>query len=126
MTREIQDYVRDKAKSGRIAYQHCGGCGTDQYFARPFCHACGLSTPEFRTSAGEGRVAAVTVLHRAPTPELRDALPYAIALVDLDDGFRVMGRVAADICTGDTITVAPSTADSSDLIHFVRKKKENE
>jgi uncharacterized OB-fold protein len=42
---------------------------------------------EWRVSAGLGTVYATTVNHP------RDAAPYNVALIDLDEGFRMMSRV---------------------------------
>jgi uncharacterized OB-fold protein len=41
----------------------------------------------WRVSAGLGAVHATTVVHR------RDEEPYNVALIDLDEGFRMMSRV---------------------------------
>jgi uncharacterized OB-fold protein len=38
-------------------------------------------------------VHAVTVVHRAPSAAFRVDVPYAIALVDLDEGFRMLANV---------------------------------
>lgn len=73
-------------------YQHCTACGHDQYFSRPFCAACGDGTVETREAAGTGIIAAATMLHRPPSKELADQVPYEIVLVDLDEGLRVMAR----------------------------------
>jgi hypothetical protein len=56
---------------------------------------------EWRISAGSGTVYSVTWLHP------RDAEPYNVALIDLDEGFRMMSRVEGDEVTiGQRVTVA--------------------
>ena len=42
----------------------------------------------------------MTVLHRAPAPAWKDRLPYAIALVDLDEGLRVMAHADPTLAVG--------------------------
>lgn len=46
--------------------------------------------PRWDISAGKGRVYSVTLVHQ------RNEDPYALAMIDLDEGFRMMSRVDAD------------------------------
>jgi uncharacterized OB-fold protein len=48
-------------------------------------------------------VHAITLVTRAPTEELRAYVPYAIALVDADEGFRLMAHAAQDLRIGDRV-----------------------
>lgn len=100
--KDLIDHMRAGAADGQLMVQRCGACGAAQAFARPFCARCGGAVA-WEVCAGRGRVAAVTVLHRAPTPEYRARAPYAIALVDLAEGPRVMGHAALDLAVGDPV-----------------------
>ena len=75
-----------------IAYQRCPACEAVWYFHRTFCPHCGDPSPETLQSAGRGTVHAVTLVTRAPSDELRPHAPYLIALVDADEGFRLMAH----------------------------------
>jgi len=86
-----------------IAYQACAGCGAAWYFQRTFCPHCGRAHPDERQACGEGTVHAVTVVARAPTEELRAHAPYAIVLVDADEGFRMMAHGASDLRIGERV-----------------------
>jgi uncharacterized protein len=97
----IETHVADVFAAGRIPYQHCPGCGRNQAIARPFCAGCLRPDPEWRAASGTGRVVACTVMHRAPTPEWKSRLPYAIALVDLSEGLRVMALADPALRAGD-------------------------
>jgi uncharacterized OB-fold protein len=57
------------------------------------CHEHAL---EWAPASGEGRIHSFTIVHRAPTEAFRARVPYAIALVDLAEGFRMMMNVEAD------------------------------
>jgi len=46
-------------------------------------------------------------MHRAPTAEWKARLPYAIALVDLLDGPRVMALADPALTTGDRVALKP-------------------
>ncbi|HXV09082.1 MAG TPA: OB-fold domain-containing protein [Burkholderiales bacterium] len=86
-----------------IAYQACVGCGAVWYFRRTFCPRCGRASPEDRAAGGAGTVHAVTLVARAPSEELRAHAPYAIVLVDTDEGFRMMAHGDVDLRIGDRV-----------------------
>lgn len=78
--------------SRRLRYQRCGGCGHTWYFRRDFCPACGQGEPATLEALGAGTLYASTLVHRAPSDEFRALAPYSIVLVDMREGFRVMGH----------------------------------
>ncbi len=96
----IKDWTRG---TEGIAYQACAGCGGVWYFHRTFCPSCGRPDPQERQASGAGAVHAVTLVTRAPTEELRACVPYAIALVDADEGFRLMAHAGQDVRIGDRV-----------------------
>lgn len=83
----------DGCSQGELRYQACTACGAVQLIPRSLCAQCHGSALAWRRSAGLGRILSHTTVHRAPTPAFRDDAPYAIALVDLDEGFRLMVNV---------------------------------
>lgn len=105
--RAIAAHVAQAAAQGQIVYQQCPACGHAQAQARPFCHACLRPDPDWRLAAGGGLVVALTVQHRAPTEDWQARVPYAIALVDLDEGPRVMALASDDVSTGDRVVLRP-------------------
>ncbi|MEK7714977.1 MAG: OB-fold domain-containing protein, partial [candidate division NC10 bacterium] len=80
-------------REGVLSYQYCLACRRPQFYPRTLCVGCGGGSLEWRASRGLGTVHAVTVVHRPPTAAFRAEVPYAIALVDLDEGFL---RLAAE------------------------------
>ena len=96
--------VADWTRGGEgLAYQACSACGSRWYFHRTFCPRCGQAPPEDRAAAGGGTVHAVTLVARAPSEALRAHAPYAIVLVDADEGFRVMAHGAQGLRIGDRV-----------------------
>lgn len=75
---------------GVLLHQRCLECGHAQFPPRSFCVRCRSRAPEWRASEGTGTLYSYTVVHRAPTPAFKEDVPYVIALVDFDDGFRMM------------------------------------
>lgn len=74
-------------ESGVLGFQRCAGCGTAVFYPRVVCPVCGGADPAWETSSGRGVVYAATAVYR------RDADPYNVVLVDLEEGFRMMSRV---------------------------------
>lgn len=77
----------------RLTIQRCGACGAAQFYPRNRCVACGSGDLSLQDAAGTGTVFTFTVNHRAPTEAFAAEAPYVIALVDLDEGPRMMMNV---------------------------------
>ena len=82
---------------GRLLYQACARCGQVQVIPRSLCSACQCSELEWKQSAGTGTVLTHTTVHRAPTLAFKEMVPYVIAIVDMDEGFRLMVNVRPEI-----------------------------
>ncbi len=104
-----------------IVYRSCGACRHIWYFRRPFCPSCGASEPETHRSNGTGAVYSVTVVLRAATPETKLYAPYAMLLVDLAEGFRMMAHGDKDLAIGDRV-IAQFRPFANDVLapYFVR------
>jgi hypothetical protein len=79
---------------GVLRYQRCAQCGTVQRIPRSLCAHCHATALTWHDAAGFGRVLSHTTVHRAPSAAFREEVPYAIALIDMDEGFRLMTNVA--------------------------------
>lgn len=94
------------ATEGELRYRKCGACDAAIFYPRSICPACGAPDPDWAVSAGAGTVYACSTVHRAP-PAFADKAPYTVLLVDLDEGFRMMGGLVGDgdVAIGDRVTV---------------------
>ena len=72
---------------GELAYQWSAEANRAVFYPRVICPYTGSDRLEWRVSAGLGTVYATSVTHP------RDGTPYNVALIDLDEGFRLMSRV---------------------------------
>jgi len=72
---------------GQLAYQWSSAAGRAVFYPRLLCPSTGSDQLEWRVSKGLGTVYSTTVVH---PPE---GAPYTVALVDCDEGFRLMSRV---------------------------------
>ncbi|HET7273213.1 MAG TPA: OB-fold domain-containing protein [Rubrobacter sp.] len=81
------EVYRRYLESGELGFQRCAGCGAAVFYPRVICPVCGGADLAWEASSGRGTVYATTAVYR------RDADPYNIVLVDLEEGFRMMSRV---------------------------------
>jgi len=116
----------DGCRQGELLYQLCRGCGRVQFYPRALCAGCGATSLEWRRSRGEGTIHTVTVVYRAPSPAFRGDVPYAIALVDLDEGYRMMANVLGpdpeSLMIGDRVRVVFETRGDLVLPQFERSR----
>lgn len=87
-----------------IEIQSCPACAKTWYLPRQLCPGCGHATPETRPASGAGTVWSVTRVERAPDETFRAIAPYLIALVDLEEGPRVMAHLSAPAPIGAAVT----------------------
>ncbi len=103
-----------------IVYQRCAPCGHLWYFMRGFCPNCGARDPEKIKASGKGQVCAATLVHRAPSEELRHRAPYLIVMVDADEGFRLMAHGEPSLAIGDRVQVRFTEFGSRLVPYFER------
>jgi uncharacterized OB-fold protein len=88
---------------GRLLLRHCDDCDTVIWYPRPFCPACGGFNTSWIEASGRGKVYAFTIVHRNGMPGWREALPYVVAYVELDEGPRVLTNVVG--CVPDDVRI---------------------
>jgi len=96
-TAETAHYWR-AALHGRLEIQHCRDCARHQFYPRPFCTRCLSDQIEWVQASGRGRIYTYTVCHVAGHPAFEARVPYAIGMVELDEGVRMLaGIVDSDL-----------------------------
>lgn len=70
----------------------CRGCGALDAGPRLLCPRCHGRELEPHPVEGRGVLLSWTIIRRAPA-KLKDRVPYAVCVVDLDGGVRVTGRL---------------------------------
>jgi uncharacterized protein len=79
------------AAAGRLHFQRCGACATWRHPPRYLCAVCGSGEWSWQPSTSRGRVFTWTVTHRPIDPAFEP--PYAIVVVETDEGVRVVGNL---------------------------------
>jgi uncharacterized OB-fold protein len=90
---EVSAPYWDAAREGRLLLQRCTACGRHQFYPRGHCAGCFADAPEWVEAAGTGRLHTFTVVHRTAAAGFRDEVPYAFAIVELDEGPRMTANV---------------------------------
>ena len=82
----------EAAADGRLLFQHCAVCGHKQFYPRGLCTSCG-GTPEWSEASGRGSVHTFTVVRQYGAEPYKSELPYVVAVIELEEGVRMMGNV---------------------------------
>lgn len=88
-----------------LVIQQCADCGAHQFYPRPFCLACGSKVLDWSEAKGTGTVYSLSEVHMSPAPELET--PYVVAIVELDEGPRLMTNIVNGRCgIGDRVRLS--------------------
>jgi uncharacterized protein len=93
------------AAEGRFMVQRCAACGSRQFYPRALCIECG-GEPDWEVMSGWGKVHTFTVIRQNGSAPFRDELPYVVAIVELDEGPRMMGNVTG--CPVEDVVIGMS------------------
>ena len=83
-------------KDGKVVVQACTKCGYLRWPPGPLCNECLSSDSEWKEISPSGTLWSYAVYHRAMNPRFKDQIPYTVALVELDDGPRMYGRLVGE------------------------------
>ncbi|MFN8545090.1 MAG: OB-fold domain-containing protein [Candidatus Binatia bacterium] len=76
-----------------LLVQECAQCRTLTFPPQPMCPACRSLERGWRKSSGTGRIYSWVVVRRPSHPYFADKVPYAVVLVEMAEGFRVVGAI---------------------------------
>ena len=83
----------EASRERRFTLPWCTDCEQPFWYPRSRCPRCLGDGIEWREASGQGTVYALSVQHLPATPEMKDRVPYIVALIDLDEGPRMMSNV---------------------------------
>ena len=83
----------DAAREQRLVVQHCATCRRWIWQPRPLCPSCHTPDPPWEEVSGAGRVLSWTVVHPPVLRAWANDVPFAVLLVELDEGVRMVGRL---------------------------------
>ena len=94
---------------GRLLLARCDGCGVTIWYPRGICPQCHATATSWYEGSGRGRIYSFTVVRRGEGP-YREAAPYVLAYVELDEGPRVMTNI---------VEADPSTLEIDQAVEVV-------
>jgi uncharacterized OB-fold protein len=99
----------DATRERRLVLQWCTSCDRPVHYPRHLCPSCLGDALTWHEASGRATVYAVTVEHRPQQPGLAAMAPLAVALVDLEEGVRlltnVVGTAPEDVAVGMAVRV---------------------
>ena len=81
------------AMQHKLLIQRCLDCGSRHTFPQTYCRGCLSGNMEWVEASGRGRIYSYTVTHRPPSPVFEKDIPYTLALVELEEGVRLMSQI---------------------------------
>lgn len=97
------------AQEGRLLITRCGDCGKATYYPRPFCPSCWSEQIAWEQASGRATLYTYSVVHQNDLPPFPERVPYVAAVVDLEEGPRMMTNVVEcpleDLRVGMPLTV---------------------
>ena len=84
-----------------LRIQRCTMCGRLRHPPRPVCPSCRSLEHDYVVASGRGVVYSFVVHHRPEVPDREH--PFAVVLVQLDEGTRIVGNVID--CPPDQVTI---------------------
>ena len=95
----------------RLLIQRCRDCGKHQFYPRPICLACEATSLEWVEARGTATIYSMTTVRVPVTEGLTP--PYVLALVDLDEGPRLLTNIdGEDARIGDRVVLSWRERDS--------------
>jgi len=105
----------DKLADGRFEIQRCAACGKHVFYPRVLCPHCGSDRLGWVAPSGRGTVYSTTIVRRKPA----DGGDYNIVLVDLEEGVRLLSRVAGIAPEQVKIGMAVRARIADNLVEFI-------
>jgi len=84
-------------KTNKLLLQNCIDCGHIQYYQQAICRLCQSKNLEHLQASGRGTIHSYSVVYRAPSAAFKEDVPYAVLLVDLEEGPRMISKLVGNM-----------------------------
>ena len=113
----------DNLTRGEFKIQQCNDCGQHVFYPRQLCHHCGSSDLKWVAISGKGIVYSTSVVRRKP----ERGGDYNVALIDLEEGPRMMSRVIdlepEEVTIGMSVSAHVGMIDDDPAVVFYNKEQ---
>ncbi|MBI4497004.1 MAG: Zn-ribbon domain-containing OB-fold protein [Chloroflexi bacterium] len=103
--REFTKPFWDAAKRHELVLPRCKQCAMYHFYPRETCPNCFSLDIEWVPASGRGRVYAFTIVHQAAHPAFQEETPYVHAVIQLDEGVRMISNVVGCAPTPEEVKV---------------------
>lgn len=83
----------DGARAHRLMIPRCNACGRAWFPPSALCAHCLSDDTRWEEACGRGTVFSFVVVHRVYHPFFADRVPYVVAVVELEEGPRLLSNV---------------------------------
>lgn len=115
------------AAEHRLTIQRCGGCKSHVFYPRRICPHCWSSNLDWVEVSGRANVASFVGAYKPGHPAFIEDAPYVIALVDLEEGPRMLTNIIdaspEDDLIGRAVTVVYEEQAGATLPRFCLHEK---
>jgi uncharacterized OB-fold protein len=94
------------AGRGELVLQRCRTCQVVQHRPRGLCVSCLSDDIEHFVASGRGEVYTYSVVHQNQMSNFRNALPYVVAYVQLEEGPQLLTNIVG--CEPDSVSIGMS------------------
>ncbi|MBM4266028.1 MAG: Zn-ribbon domain-containing OB-fold protein [Deltaproteobacteria bacterium] len=102
ITPELEPFFA-AARNHELVVQRCRSCGQLRFPAREVCPKCWSTEREWTPVSGRGEVFSFYWMHQKYHPAFADELPYAVVVVQLEEGPRMATNVLG--CSHDELRI---------------------
>ncbi|WP_406861518.1 OB-fold domain-containing protein [Streptomyces sp. HUAS MG47] len=110
----------DAAVDGKLLLRRCAACAEAHHYPREFCPFCWSDDVAWEAASGRATLYTWSVVHRNDLPPFGERVPYVAAVVDLDEGPRMMTEVVDcpedELRIGRALRVAFREADDGSAV----------
>jgi uncharacterized OB-fold protein len=83
----------EASKKHKYLIQTCNDCNAKIFYPRRSCPECWSSNLGWTEAKGTGKVYTYTITYAGAEEKFSEDYPYVLALIDLDEGIRVMSNI---------------------------------
>jgi uncharacterized OB-fold protein len=80
-------------KQHELWLRFCNSCSKPYFYPRDICPMCGGRDVTWKQMSGNGSIYTFAIVQRAPTPGFAEDVPFVNAIVELDEGPRMLASM---------------------------------
>jgi hypothetical protein len=96
------------AREHKLLLKRCADCGRAHFYPRELCPHCHSDAVSWLEAKGTGSIYSFTVARRPAGPAFQPDAPYVVAIVELDEGARMMTNIVG--CAPESVRIGQRVA----------------